>query len=113
MTPGKKVICVDSSIKPEMFIFVLLHMPNWVKQQKKYTVREFDDNDGIADGILLEEVVNPPIFVELVGKTIEPRFATWRFREVAEDEVAEEVEEGVEELVEIDRVPAGEPWKAF
>lgn len=97
MKVGTKVICVDDSIRPEMVEWQRQYCPNWVKKDSKYTIREFDDNDGIVDGVLLEEVENQPVFLIKWNRVIEPRFATWRFREMEEgkqnaDVVEEEVE---------------------
>lgn len=97
MKVGTKVICIDDSIRPEMVEWQRQYCPNWVKKDSKYTIREFDDNDGIVDGVLLEEVENRPVFLTKWNRVIEPRFATWRFREMEDDKqnadvVKEEVE---------------------
>ena len=97
MKVGTKVICVDDSIRPEMVQWQRQYCPNWVKKDSKYTIREFDDNDGIVDGVLLEEVENRPVFLTKWNRVIEPRFATWRFREMEDDKQnADVVEEEVE-----------------
>ena len=97
MKVGTKVICVDDSIRPEMVEWQRQYCPNWVKKDSKYTIREFDDNDGIVDGVLLEEVENRPVFLTKWNRVIEPRFATWRFREMEDDKQdANVVEEEVE-----------------
>ena len=76
---GDEVICVDDTIKPEMLLAVASYFPNWVTKGKKYTVRGFTDNDGIVDGIWLEEVINPEIFIKLINRTQEPAFGLFRF----------------------------------
>lgn len=86
MTPGTKIVCVDDSIRPEMAEWQRKFCPNWVKKGETYTVREFDDNDGIVDGVLLEEVRNKPVYLTKWDRVIEPRFATWRFREMSPSE---------------------------
>lgn len=97
MKVGTKVICVDDSIRPEMVEWQRQYCPNWVKKDSKYTIREFDDNDGIVDGVLLEEVENRPVFLTKWNRVIEPRFAIWRFREMEDDKQdADVVEEEVE-----------------
>jgi hypothetical protein len=97
MKVGKKVICVDDSIRLEMIEWQKQYCPNWVKKDEKYTIREFDSNDGIVDGVLLEEVKNRVIYLIRWDRFIEPRFATWRFRELEEDvEDAELIEETLE-----------------
>lgn len=99
MKVGTRVICVDDSIRPEMIEWQKEYCPNWVKKDEKYTIREFDSNDGIVDGVLLEEVKNRVIYLIRWDRFIEPRFATWRFRELEEDvQDADMVEEEVELL---------------
>lgn len=97
MKVGTRVICVDDSIRPEMIEWQKQHCPNWVKKDEKYTIREFDNNDGIVDGVLLEEVENRVIYLIKWDRFIEPRFAIWRFRELEEDvQDAELIEETLE-----------------
>jgi hypothetical protein len=99
---GTKVRCIDDSIKPEALFGVIEHFPNWVKKGESYTVRELLNNDDIVDGLLLEEISNPAIFITLLNRKQEPAFALWRF---AEEEIQEEeysIEEIMsEELIEI------------
>ena len=90
MKPGTRVICVDDSMRPEVAEWQPKYCPNWVKLDFKYTIREFDDNDGLVDGVLLEEVRNPMVYLTKWNRYIEPRFAAWRFRELEEDESVEE-----------------------
>lgn len=89
MRPGTRVVCVDDSMIPEIAEWQPKHCPNWVKKDQEYTIRLFDDNAGIVDGVLLEEVRNPIVYLSKWGRVIEPRFATWRFREIAEPESQE------------------------
>ena len=90
MTPGTRVVCVDDSKRPEIAEWATKYCPNWPKKGDKYTIREFDDNDGIVDGVLLEEIINPLVYMTKWDKVIEPKFATWRFKLLQEDEVMEE-----------------------
>jgi hypothetical protein len=105
MIVGTKVICVDDSKRPEVAEWAIKHCPNWVKKGEKYTIRLFDSHDDIVDGVLLEEVVNQPVFLVKWNTVIEPRFATWRFRELEEHELEEdestEEEVGILEALEI------------
>jgi hypothetical protein len=94
---GQKVICINSSIEPKILFSVLENYQQWVKQDVIYTVREILNNDDIVPGVLLEEVVNKPIYIKLLGREQEPAFSTSRFRELQDDEVLEEELE--EELV--------------
>lgn len=103
MKIGSKVVCVDDSKRPEVAEWAAKHCPNWVKKGDKYTIREFDDHDGIVDGVLLEEIINPPVFLTKWNKVIEPRFATWRFEVIQEDE---ELEEELEEVNILDEILA-------
>lgn len=96
MKVGTKVICVDDSMKPEVAEWVTKHNINWVKKNEKYTIRLFDDNDNIVDGVLLNETTNNVLFLTKWNKSLEPRFATWRFRELEKNE--EELEKETDEL---------------
>lgn len=98
---GSKVLCVDDSIKPGKLNFVGYAYPNWIKVGEIYTVREILPNDDIVPGIVLEEVVNPPLYVHLLGREQEPAFRISRFRELDDQELAIETEEiiGIEELL--------------
>jgi hypothetical protein len=103
MNVGSKVICVDDSIKPGKLAFVGYAYPNWIKEREVYTVREILPNDDIVPGIVLEEVVNPPLYVHILGREQEPAFRLTRFRELDDQELAIETEEtiGIEELLGI------------
>jgi hypothetical protein len=101
MKIGSKVMCVDDSIKPGKLAFVGYAYPNWIKEGKVYTVREILPNDDIVPGIVLEEVINPLLYVHILGKEQEPAFRLSRFRELDDQELAIETEEvvGIEELL--------------
>lgn len=83
---GDRVVCIDSSMRPEAIEEIKRTIPVWVVQDKEYTIRGFQDNDGIALGILIEEVINPFIYIPLLGRFQEPAFAEWRFRKLASNE---------------------------
>jgi hypothetical protein len=101
MKIGSKVMCVDDSIKPGKLAFVGYAYPNWIEAGKVYTVREILPNDDIVPGIVLEEVINPLLYVHILGKEQEPAFRLSRFRELDDQELAIETEEvvGIEELL--------------
>jgi hypothetical protein len=103
MKVGSKVICVDDSIKPGKLGFVGYAYPNWIEAGKVYTVREILPNDDIVPGIVLDEVINPPLYVHILGKEQEPAFRLSRFRELDDVELAIETKEiiGIEELLGI------------
>ena len=87
---GDEVVCIDASIKPEMIFAIAEYYPNWVVSGKKYTVRGFTDNDGIVDGVWLEEITNPEIFIKLINRTQEPAFGLFRFAKAENQNVVEE-----------------------
>jgi len=97
---GEPVICCEDYKLPHTREELSENMPNWVKKGNKYTIRAFNDNNGIVTGVLLEEVVNPILYFKLIDKTQEGAFRTDRFRKLQEDEVeAEKIEQ--ENLIEI------------
>lgn len=98
MQVGSKVVCVDDTIRPEMIISIAKFYKDWVKRDKIYTIREVFQNEGIVEGVLLEEVRNKPIYIELIDKKQEPAFGLFRFRELQEDAMMESVEHYIEML---------------
>lgn len=96
MTVGKKVICIDDSIKPGKEDFVKYAFPSWIKEGKVYTVRAIVENQGIVPGLLLNEVLNPHIFIHLIKTYQEPAFRLDRFKELDEDNLAENIENELE-----------------
>lgn len=98
MRTGDKVVCVDDSIRAELMPTIVKYYKNWVSRDQVYTVRQVVDNDGIVDGVLLEEIRNEPIYIELIDKKQEPAFGLFRFRELQEDAMMESVEHYIEML---------------
>jgi hypothetical protein len=96
---GDRVVCIDASMQPSTIEELKKDVPNWLRQDEKYTVRGFNENDGIVLGILLEEIRNMPIYFKLLGRVQEPAFADWRFRKMRPNEVESEVE-SMEEILE-------------
>ena len=96
---GDRVACVDASMRPEAVEELKRTVPNWVVQDKEYTIRGFQENDGIALGLLLEEITNPLIYIPLLSRVQEPAFAEWRFRKLADNESMVEVSYEVLEMV--------------
>jgi len=92
MKVGTRVICIDSSMQPHTIEELKRDVPNWIVKGEKYTVRDIVDHDFVV-GIRVEEITNYPIYFKVINKVIEPCFASWRFRELQEDEVEAEVEE--------------------
>ena len=91
----KRVICIDDSIRPEALMSVARYYQNWVKKGEMYTIREVLDNDGIVDGVLLDEVTNAPIYIELLGRYQEPAFGLFRFADVIEEQSEEVIHEEI------------------
>lgn len=96
ISEGSKVICIDDKVKEELLGETLACFKHWVKKGIVYTIREICDNDGIVEGYLLEEIVNPKIEMKGLGEKydgymFEPRFATWRFAEQETNQLEEEV----------------------
>jgi hypothetical protein len=96
---GDRVVCIDDSMQPEAVEHLKRLVPNWVKKNNKYTIREIKTNRGIATGVLLEEIDNPIVFIELVGGFQEPAFAEWRFRKLKPKEDMVEVHQEILEMV--------------
>lgn len=76
---GDKVICVNDIKQEHTILELSKDMPNWVKLNEQYTIRDILDNDFVV-GVLLEEIRNPIKYFRLLNKTQEPAFATWRFK---------------------------------
>jgi hypothetical protein len=95
-----KVICVDASMQTHTVAELRQDMPQWVKQDNVYTIRGFTDNNGIVDGVWLEELHNPPKYFKLIGRFQEPAFALWRFKKQQEQRITiqEEQEETINQL---------------
>lgn len=81
---SSRLVCVDDSIKFDQIVFVSEVYQQWVKKGEEYTVRQVLENDGIVTGVLLNEVVNEPIWQKLLGRYQEPAFRLNRFSEVDE-----------------------------
>jgi hypothetical protein len=96
---GDKVVCVDDSVKIEAVEELKRIIPNWVKKDQQYTIRDIKNNRGIVTGVLLEEIDNPVVFIQILGGFQEPAFAEWRFRKLKSDEIMVEVFEEVLEMV--------------
>ncbi len=92
MKVGQKVVCIDSAMQPHTVEELRRDVPNWIVKGQTYTVRDIVDLDFVV-GIRLEEVVNPAIYFKVIGKAIEPCFASCRFRVQEEAEATVEVEE--------------------
>jgi hypothetical protein len=96
---GDRVVCVDDSIDAERAQAIRKLVPNMVVKDQEYTIRGFQENDGIVLGILLEEITNPNVYIPLINRIQEPAFAEWRFRKLKPSESMVEVVSEVLEMV--------------
>lgn len=85
---GEVILCCEDYKLPHTREEIDKNMPHWVKKGEKYTVRGFNDNNGIVVGVLLEEVVNPQLYFKLIDRVQEGAFRTDRFVKLQEDVVA-------------------------
>jgi hypothetical protein len=67
---GDRVVCVDSSMQPEAVEELKRTVPNWVKKDEQYTIREIKTIRGIVSSVLLEEIDNPVIFFKILVNII-------------------------------------------
>ena len=81
---GDNVVCIDASKQPHTADELAVDVPNWVQQDKRYTIRAVEHHDFGAVGVLLDEIVNQQKYFRLVDKVKEPMFAQWRFRKLKE-----------------------------
>lgn len=88
-----KLICIDDSIKLDAIISISAMYKQWAKKGETYTVREVLDNDGIVEGVLLNEIHNDPVHIHLLGREQEPAFGLFRFSTVVTDKVYNEINE--------------------
>ena len=89
---NQKVICIDDYIQPHMREEISRDFQQWVTKGETYTIREILENDGIVEGVLLEEVVNNPIyFSKTIQRVQEPAFSLHRFAEIESEEYNNQV----------------------
>lgn len=100
---GDEVLCVDSSIKPEMKAAIYKMYPIWIQKGDKYIIRDIFYNDDIVAGIVLEGRKNPEVWIPLLKRYQEPAFALWRFtksRTAYQIQEEKEEENVLEEVLE-------------
>lgn len=84
LNKGAKLLCLIDGIDVERLLQVATDLPNWVKQGEEYTLRQVYVQHNIVTNeeivsVLLEEIHNPPIWVEQYEAMIEPGFDLKRF----------------------------------
>lgn len=84
LNKGAKVLCLDDGIKPERLLQISEEFPNWIESKKEYTIRQVyaqvnTKTNEMVVSILLEEIHNPPIWIDQYKAMIEPGFALERF----------------------------------
>ena len=87
MDIGEVVVCVDSSKLPHTCDELSVDVPNWVVEGSQYTIREIQEHDFGAVGVLLEKIRNEPRYFRLIDRTTEPMFKISRFRKLKPREV--------------------------
>lgn len=92
---GQKVVCIDGNFS--MHPHINNHYQALPIENQIYTVRAVRPM-GAEGGILLEELVNAPIYFELYQGKLEPAFNPKRF--VSLEEFEESLEEVAEEALE-------------
>jgi hypothetical protein len=96
---GDRVVCIDASMQPHTVEELKTNVPNWVKKDQEYTIRAILNNRGIVTGVLLEEIDNPIIYFDKIGKFQEPAFGEFRFRKLKPNESMVEVVQEIMEMV--------------
>lgn len=91
MEVGDKVVCVSAAMQPHTVEELTKDVPNWVKKDETYTIREILDHDFVV-AVLLEEIVNPIKYFKVLDRTMEPAFAIVRFRKIETQEAVHEEE---------------------
>ena len=90
---GDQVVCIDDYFNQRAIDLI----PNRPLKDNIYTVRQIHyHNVNDKTGILLEEIVNPPIISGVLKRLLEPTFNIIRF--VPLDKVLDEI--SIEELQE-------------
>lgn len=72
MNVGQKIRCINDDSPSNLF-------ENWIQKDQVYTVREIEKLDDGRTRLLLNEIINPKVYVEDLNKNIEPGFLSDRF----------------------------------
>lgn len=71
---GDKVVCVDESIENPGIHFLY---ETWISVGEHYIIRNYNPT---YDSVLLDGILNPPVYVDAIKGKMEPRFASERFK---------------------------------
>ena len=88
MNVGSLVECINGSFEPKQIELIL----NRPKQGKIYIIRQIKNYPNNKVGLLLEEIVNEPLFLPGMNGLFEPTFDINRFRELPEVDINELIE---------------------
>lgn len=72
---GQKLTCIDEKIDRKKLMMTVNFYKNWVKKDKRYTVRGVNP----FGEVLLCEIINPLVYEEEYDKYFEPGFNIERF----------------------------------
>lgn len=91
-----KLLCIDDTRTPAS-----KHFENWIEEGKVYTLRRYTGSLVGKQGVLLNEVKNPSVFIHELAGRAEPSFARERFVEVddAMNLLEKNVKENEKELI--------------
>jgi hypothetical protein len=95
---GQKVVCVNDRYSN---MSTMKKFNQWIVRDEIYTVRQHRP-EGAEGGVLLEEIVNPPMYVKVFGGSLEPAFHPSRFVPLNEEEM--ENKEVIKEILETEEV---------
>jgi hypothetical protein len=95
------VVCIDNFIREEARLEIAQDFDYWVEKNKHYIIRDVFYNNNIVTGVTLEGVVNRVLYMRLIGRSQEASYGEFRFRKLAENEIAEKKEIEQENLIEI------------
>ena len=98
---NNEILCVDGKFTPEQLEIWKKYGVVHPIEGKLYSIRDtIRHSNGAGMGILLNEIVNPPVpvFTGVISVEIEPTFKISRFRTLAGQPI---LEEKIENYVEI------------
>jgi len=94
----QKVVCINSDINPVAKEFHSKQFPNWVEEDKVYTIRACTQT-ARGWAVLVNELKNPPTYIDDYFGKAEGRFRADRFAPLLTDDI--DVSEEIEEVLEL------------